>query len=109
MATKTETQHYEKGLFVFHRDLRVEDNVGLLRACAQCERVYTCFIFTPEQISARNTYRSKRAIQFMCESLADLNAYMQKHARRLQAIHTERYQGNFVAFRTILEEVDSGG
>ncbi len=48
------------------------------------------------------------SVQYYCESLEDLNAYMQKHARRLQAIHTERYQGNFVAFRTILEEVDSG-
>jgi len=76
-------QHYEKGLFVFHRDLRIEDNVGLLQACAQCERVYTCFIFTPEQIGVRNTYRSKRAIRFMCESLADLSRSIREHGGKL--------------------------
>jgi deoxyribodipyrimidine photo-lyase len=63
---------YENGLFLFHRDLRLTDNTGFLDACSKCHKVYCCFVFTPEQISSKNDYRSKNAIQFMLESLEDL-------------------------------------
>uniref|UniRef100_A0A6C0JGU4 Photolyase/cryptochrome alpha/beta domain-containing protein n=1 Tax=viral metagenome TaxID=1070528 RepID=A0A6C0JGU4_9ZZZZ len=60
------------GLFVFHRDFRIVDNVGLIEASKLCENLYTCFIFTPDQVSKANDYRSHNAIQFMIESLEDL-------------------------------------
>ena len=63
---------YKNGLFIFHRDLRLSDNTGFLDACAECHKVFCCFVFTPEQISSKNDYRSKNAIQFMLESLEDL-------------------------------------
>ena len=63
---------YETGLFLFHRDFRLTDNTGLLDAKNQCRRLFCCFIFTPEQISSQNDFRSKNAIQFMLESLEDL-------------------------------------
>ena len=67
-----------KGIFLFHRDLRIIDNVGLLAAAASCDHLLLCFIFTPEQISPqKNTYRSKRALQFMMESLAELEEHIQ--------------------------------
>jgi|SaaInlV_150m_DNA_4_1039716.scaffolds.fasta_scaffold02954_2 deoxyribodipyrimidine photolyase len=31
---------FEKGLFIFHRDLRIVDNVGLCQAWKQCKSVY---------------------------------------------------------------------
>ena len=40
-----------RGLFVFHRDLRIFDNVGLNHAVNSCDKLYTCFIFTPEQVT----------------------------------------------------------
>ena len=60
------------GLFIFRRDLRIVDNVGLMAACAACSRVYTCFVFTPEQVGTGNRFRSQNAIDFMMESLESL-------------------------------------
>ena len=65
---------YTKGLFLFHRDLRVHDNVGLREAAAICDQLYTCFIFTPDQVGTANPYRSQTSIQFMIESLDELAA-----------------------------------
>ena len=64
---------YQTGLFVFHRDLRVIDNQGLLYAQSKCSQLYTCFIFTPEQVSSENKYRSVHSIAFMLECLDELN------------------------------------
>ena len=64
----------ENGLFIFHRDFRINDNVGLIEASKQCKNLYTCFIFTPEQVGKANDYRSQNAIQFMIESLEDLES-----------------------------------
>ena len=61
------------GLFIFHRDLRIVDNVGLYEANQQCSKLYTCFIFTPSQVGDQNNYRSNNAIQFMIESLDELS------------------------------------
>ena len=63
---------YERGLFLFHRDLRIKDNIGLLAACSQCKKTYTTFIFTPEQVGKSNSYKSDNAVQFMIESLEEL-------------------------------------
>ena len=76
---------YGNGLFIFHRDLRIVDNVGLLHAHSQCSQLYTCFIFTPEQIGPSNTYRSLNAVAFMLECLEDLS-------------HSIRQQGGTLLF-----------
>lgn len=60
------------GLFIFHRDLRIYDNKALLRASKECDKIYTVFIFTPEQASNANTFKSKNAVQFMIESIKNL-------------------------------------
>jgi deoxyribodipyrimidine photo-lyase len=62
----------QNGLFIFRRDFRIKDNVGLIEACKRSKNLYTCFIFTPEQVSDQNAYRSQNAIQFMIESLVEL-------------------------------------
>ena len=60
-------------MFIFRRDLRIEDNIGLLHASGICDNLYTCFIFTPEQVGKSNDYRSQNSIQFMIESLNELS------------------------------------
>lgn len=45
------------------------------------------------------------AVQYECESPEHLAAYQSRSAPALQAAHTERYKGRFVAFRTLLEPV----
>ena len=62
-----------RGLFIFHRDFRIKDNVGLNNAGFICDKLYTCFIFTPEQVTRKNSYKSNNSVQFMIESLQDLN------------------------------------
>lgn len=58
-------------VFLFHRDLRIVDNTAL--AAAQ-HPIAPLFIFTPDQIDQKkNKYFSHAAVQFMCESLEDLN------------------------------------
>jgi deoxyribodipyrimidine photo-lyase len=72
MSNKT----VENGLFIFHRDFRITDNIGLIEAGKLCKNLYTCFIFTPEQVGKGNDYRSQNAIQFMIESLEDLESQL---------------------------------
>lgn len=63
---------YKNGLFIFHRDLRIIDNIGLNHANSICSNLYTTFIFTPEQVSNKNKFKSTNAIQFMIECLEEL-------------------------------------
>jgi deoxyribodipyrimidine photo-lyase len=64
---------HELGIFIFHRDLRTMDNIGLYESAKLCKKLVPVFIFTPQQISAENKFRSNNAIQFMIESLDDLD------------------------------------
>jgi deoxyribodipyrimidine photo-lyase len=69
---------YENGLFIFRRDLRIQDNIGLNLAVNECKYVHTIFIFTPEQVSNNNDFKSNNAVQFMIESLDDLSKNIKK-------------------------------
>lgn len=60
------------GLFLFHRDLRIIDNITLNALSDKCDKIIPTFIFTPEQVTNVNTYKSDASVQFMIESLDDL-------------------------------------
>ena len=45
------------------------------------------------------------SIQYLCKNMADLQKYQGAHAPRLQAEVKEKFDGKFVAFRTVLELV----
>jgi len=62
---------YKKSLFVFRRDLRLEDNTALIAALANSEAVMPAFIFDPRQIGDQ-PYKSDSIVRFMLESLIDL-------------------------------------
>ena len=80
---------YKKSLFLFHRDLRLHDNTGLIAACSQSTAVIPCFIFTPEQVGPTNAYKSDNAIQFMIEALHDLDEELKRADSRLLLFHDE--------------------
>jgi hypothetical protein len=42
------------------------------------------------------------SIQYLCKDMSTLEKYQDEHAPRLQQDHTSRYEGKFVAFRTLL-------
>lgn len=73
---------YKTSLFIFRRDLRLEDNTGLIFALKNSETVICSFIFTPEQIT-KNAYKSNHALQFMIESLEELTEEIKKSGGKL--------------------------
>eukprot|EP00042_Codosiga_hollandica_P021067 m.71344 g.71344 ORF g.71344 m.71344 type:complete len:251 (+) comp50181_c0_seq1:126-878(+) len=68
-------------LFIFHRDYRLVDNTALLKA----PRPFVpAFIFTPQQSDIHvSAYCSSAALQFMCESLLELNQELNSLGTRL--------------------------
>ncbi len=80
---------FENGLFIFRRDLRIIDNNGLNLINDKCKNIYTIFIFTPEQVTNKNKYKSDNAVQFMIESLQDLAADISKHGGKLYTFFGE--------------------
>jgi deoxyribodipyrimidine photo-lyase len=77
-------------LYIFHRDFRLEDHNGLAFVKERLKEpifkdcsVLPLFVFTPEQVTEKNPYRSMNSIQFMIESLMDLNTQLHREKTRL--------------------------
>lgn len=79
---------FQKALFIFRRDLRLEDNTGLIFALENAQEVILCFIFTPEQIE-NNPYRGEHCLQFMIESLEDLEKEIISKGGKLYLFYEE--------------------
>jgi len=80
---------FKKGLFLFRRDFRITDNNGLYHINDICESVIPIFIFTPEQVGKTNSFKSNNAVQFMIESLADLQEQIHKQNGELVCFYGE--------------------
>jgi len=72
----------KKAVFIFRRDLRVEDNTALIAALSENDYVIPCFIFDPRQIKD-NKYKSDNCVQFMIESLLDLEKQLKSAKGKL--------------------------
>lgn len=59
-------------VYIFHRDLRIHDSNGLFAAKELGAPVLPLFVFTPVQVSEKNHLRSLNSIQFMLNSLQEL-------------------------------------
>ena len=70
-------------IFIFRRDLRLADNLGLLELQKKTKDIIPIFVFTPEQITSKNKFKSNNAIQFMIESLLDLKQEFKKRGSDL--------------------------
>jgi deoxyribodipyrimidine photo-lyase len=67
------------GLFIFHRDLRIIDNLALNELSTITKDIIPIFIFNPKQISPqKNKYFNHNSVQFMIESLKNLKKYTKK-------------------------------
>ena len=73
----------KNNLFIFRRDLRLIDNKGLLQVSQLKNDIIPIFIFTPEQISSLNKYRSNNSILFMIECLEELEKEIKKRNGKL--------------------------
>lgn len=92
---------YDKSIFIFRRDFRLYDNNGLNKALQESKEVIPCFIFTPEQIK-NNDYKSDNAVQFMMESLTDLNNQLKKYKTKLYKFFDKPHE----AVKKIIKELD---
>ena len=69
----------EINIFIFRRDFRIYDNLALNRLISECgnKGIYPIFIFNPAQIYAKNNpYFSNNCVQFMIESLDELDKHI---------------------------------
>eukprot|EP01016_Furgasonia_blochmanni_P032350 TRINITY_DN3338_c0_g6_i2.p1 TRINITY_DN3338_c0_g6~~TRINITY_DN3338_c0_g6_i2.p1 ORF type:complete len:641 (+),score=88.60 TRINITY_DN3338_c0_g6_i2:49-1923(+) len=101
-AKKAVNHLYDLSVFIFRRDLRLEDNRGLIQSLKLSGQVFPCFIFDTNQIdSSKNEYFSNNCVQFMVESLEDLNKTLVGHKSRLFY-----FKGSLEdSLRTIVSEV----
>lgn len=76
-------KQYKRSIFIFRRDLRLADNTALREAFRRSQEVVPCFIFDPRQVGSKNRYKSERALQFMIESLYDLEKAVAQRGGRL--------------------------
>lgn len=83
-------------IFIFRRDYRTYDNLGLIYAMKQFEDIIPIFIFTPEQIK-KNIFRSNNSIQFLCESLEELRSEIPLHIF---------YGDNLKVLNSIVKKID---
>lgn len=76
---------HRKSIFIFHKDLRLEDNTGLIAALMSSKKVVPLFIFDERQL-LNNDYFSENAFEFMIESLFDLDQQLKSRGSYLNMI-----------------------
>ena len=76
-------------VFLFHRDLRLVDNSALALAIKRgVSKIIPLFVLNPDQIDeSKNPYFSHPSVQFMCESLAEVDSALRKRDSRLHIFH----------------------
>lgn len=76
-------KRYQLALHIFRRDLRLQDNAGLIEALQSAEQVIPCFIFDDRQLGEKNSYKAEACLKFMANSLNELNAALQQKQSQL--------------------------
>ena len=75
---------YDRSIFIFRRDLRLEDNTALQKCLDDSTEVIPCFFLDEKQLKpSLNPYYGDFSVQFMCQSLIDLNEYLKENDSRL--------------------------
>ena len=91
--TQSQTQSQTVCIHIFRRDYRLHDNTTLIIATAKYDIVIPVFIFTDKQIdSANNPYRSDNSVQFLCESLADLDIQLRNLGSQLYIFYGDEFE-----------------
>ena len=83
------------GIFIFRRDLRLYDNIGLLNTIKNVDLIIPIFILDSKQIKKNKKnqyYFSNNAVQFLCESIIDLNSELIKYKSYLRLYYGKPYK-----------------
>ena len=75
---------YKKTLFIFRRDLRIEDNIGLIESLQNSKEVIPCFIYDENII--KKLKDSEFRWSFLNESLGELDNELKKKGTSLQIL-----------------------
>ena len=84
--TSDKLEKSDIGIFIFRRDLRIEDNRGLIKLSENCKNIIPIFIFDPYQAdlnSHNKNYLSFPVLKFICESLKELDISIKKFKSKL--------------------------
>lgn len=80
------TKSTKLGIFIFRRDCRLDDNVGLRLLAEQVDQILPLFILDSNQIVSTKTnakYFSPNAVQFICECIQDLDSQLKNVGSKL--------------------------
>jgi deoxyribodipyrimidine photo-lyase len=76
-------KQYGTGLMWFRRDLRIDDNLPLRDALAHCQTLHCVFVFDTDILDTLP--RVDRRVEFIRESLADLDGALRRASRQPDA------------------------
>lgn len=94
-------------VYIFTRDLRLVDKTGLNHLARNQVKIVPVFFFPPQQIDPnKNPYFSHNCVQFMCESLVELDGSLRSlrsSLTMLQGSHAECLENlrNALAFEQV--------
>ena len=55
------------------------------------------------KIMAEESGGASYSIQYLCENMAEYNNYVAENSQSMQKEHNDKFEGRYVAFRTILK------
>ena len=80
------TRHLDRALVWFRRDLRATDHAALYHALAQARQVWCVFVFDTDILAAQPSRRSRR-VEFIRQSLVELDAVLRARGGGLLIAH----------------------
>jgi deoxyribodipyrimidine photo-lyase len=92
-------------IHIFRRDYRLYDNTSLIEVCKTHDTVIPIFIFTQKQIDpAKNPFRSDNSVQFLCESLVDLDKQIHEASNDKSKLHIF-YGDEFTILESLIKTI----
>ena len=71
-------------IFIFRRDLRLQDNIGVNNLIKNNKKILHIFIYDKKQIDKENNqYFSNKCVQFLAESLLSLKTNIEANNGKL--------------------------
>lgn len=94
---------YKLSLFIFRRDLRLNDNTALIEACKRSKKVIPAFFLDKRLLDPSSEKFRPNLLQFMFESLTELDRALRSRGSRLYLFYGEDI---FSELGKILEKED---
>ena len=92
---------YNLSLFIFRRDLRLHDNTALIEACEDSKVVIPAFFLDERLLESKSDKYRPNALQFMFESLSELNEELIKKGSRIYFFYGKNF---FDEFKDLLKD-----